>query len=213
MQIGALSITAFPKWHDAIDPHSFIISHAGVTTGVFTDIGEPCKNVIRYFKLCHAIFLEANYDETMLANSRYPIFLRNRISGRHGHLSNSQALQLFAAHKPTFMTHVFLSHLSRENNNHEVAEALFNSKADGVRVVHAPRNNATALYQIISVETAVPALPEKRPAGVSKKKTVTAKLQLSSFSIVNLPSESFFLFYMRLCSWLRVYTYWVKNQL
>ena len=181
VQIGALSITAFPKWHDAIDPHSFIISHAGVTAGVFTDIGEPCKNVIRYFKLCHAIFLEANYDETMLANSRYPVFLRNRISGKHGHLSNSQAFQLFAAHKPSFMTHVFLSHLSKESNSPGIAEALFNSKANAVRIVHASRNSATALYHIIATETAAPALPENPSARISKKKTVNAKLQLSLF--------------------------------
>ena len=109
VQVGTLSVTAFPKWHDAADPHSFIVSSMGVTAGVFTDIGEPCKNVISYFSQCHAIFLESNYDETMLANSRYPVYLRNRISGKHGHLSNDQALQLFLTHRPPFMTHVFLS--------------------------------------------------------------------------------------------------------
>jgi len=148
VQVGSLSITAFPKWHDAIDPHSFIVSASCTTVGVFTDIGEPCKNVIQYFKLCHAVFLETNYDEVMLAGSRYPVFLRNRISGRHGHLSNTQALQLFTAHKPVFMTHLFLSHLSKENNQPALVEALFNSRANGVQIIHAPRHTATSLYQI-----------------------------------------------------------------
>src|SRR5689334_2439928 len=52
--IGELMITPFTKEHDASDPHSFIISHQGVTVGVFTDIGLACKQVIRYFKKCHA---------------------------------------------------------------------------------------------------------------------------------------------------------------
>jgi len=178
IQVGALSITAFPKWHDAIDPHSFIISCAGVTTGVFTDIGGPCKNVIQYFKLCHAIFLETNYDDDMLANSRYPIFLRNRISGKHGHLSNAQALQLFTAHRPSFMTHLFLSHLSKENNNPEMVEALFNLKANGTQIIHASRYTTTAVYQIIGTGVAAPV-----PAGIPlpRKKLVKPQLQLSLF--------------------------------
>jgi phosphoribosyl 1,2-cyclic phosphodiesterase len=174
VQAGALSITAFPKWHDAIDPHSFIISCAGVTTGVFTDIGEPCKNVINYFKQCHAVFLETNYDEDMLAKSRYPVFLRNRISSKHGHLSNTQALQLFAAYKPSFMTHLFLSHLSKENNNPGMVEALFNQQANGVRIIHASRYTATGLYHIAATGSAG-TLP------APNKKLVKAQLQLSLF--------------------------------
>lgn len=180
--IGGLSITAFPKFHDAADPHSFVISCRGVTAGVFTDIGEPCKNVIHYFKQCHAIFLESNYDEQLLANSRYPVFLRNRISGRQGHLSNVQALQLFTAHKPPFMTHVFLSHLSKENNSPTLATAVFAEQAAGVQIIHAPRDGATALYHIVSnfvsAVTAPPALP-LMPA--VKKKVVKSKAQLSLF--------------------------------
>lgn len=180
--IGSLSVTAFPKFHDAADPHSFVISCNGITAGVFTDIGEPCKNVIHYFKQCHAIFLESNYDEQLLANSRYPVFLRNRISGRQGHLSNVQALQLFAAHKPAFMTHVFLSHLSKENNRPDLATALFNQQAGGVQIIHAPRDGATALYHIeSSFVSAVAAPPALSFLPAAKKKAVKSKAQLSLF--------------------------------
>jgi phosphoribosyl 1,2-cyclic phosphodiesterase len=177
VQVGALSITAFPKWHDAADPHSFIVSSMGVTAGVFTDIGEPCKNVISYFRQCHAIFLESNYDETMLANSRYPVYLRNRISGKHGHLSNDQALQLFIKHRPPFMTHIFLSHLSKENNEPAIATALFSQHANGAAIIHAPRHGATAVYEIVAKgqPIAVPIAPPVR------KKMVKAKTQLSLF--------------------------------
>lgn len=176
VQIGALTITAFPKWHDAADPHSMIISCGGVTTGVFTDIGEPCKNVVRFFKQCHAAFLEANYDDEMLANGGYPVFLRNRISGKRGHLSNDQALQLFLAHRPPFMTHLLLSHLSKENNSPARAEALFNQHANTVSIIHAPRDKATAVYSIVSSAAVsasfIPAV---------KKKAAKEKLQLSLF--------------------------------
>ncbi len=189
VQVGNLSVTAFPKWHDAIDPHSFVISYSGTTIGVFTDIGAACKNVIHYFKMCHGIFLEANYDETLLANSRYPVFLRNRISSKYGHMSNVQALQLFMDHRPAFMTHVFLSHLSKENNNPEMVTALFNSSANGVQVIHASRYTATALYHIAASEL-MPAstianrtslLLPSLPAPAKKKKPAAPRLQLSLF--------------------------------
>ena len=64
--IGGLSITPFPKFHDANDPHSFIVCSNSVQVGIFTDIGAPCEHVIHYFSECHAAFLEANYDEEML---------------------------------------------------------------------------------------------------------------------------------------------------
>ena len=96
--IGNLSITAFPKQHDASDPYSFTITCDEVKVGVFTDIGVPCKNVVRYFKECHAAFLEANYDDEMLDKGGYPYHLKKRISGANGHLSNKQALDLFRAH-------------------------------------------------------------------------------------------------------------------
>jgi len=110
--IGNLSVTAFPKFHDASDPHSFVVSSSSVKVGIFTDIGLPCEHVIRHFEQCHAAFLEANYDEQMLDTGKYPLYLKNRIRDGHGHLSNKQAFQLFLDHKPPFMSHLFLSHLS-----------------------------------------------------------------------------------------------------
>lgn len=146
--IGELMVTAFAKKHDANDPHSFIISHNTVTVGVFTDIGVVCEDVTSYFKRCHAIFLESNYDEEMLENGRYPFHLKNRIRGGHGHLSNKQALQLFLDHRPGFMSHVLLSHLSKENNTPELAMGLFEKHAGEVVVTVASRHEATAVYEI-----------------------------------------------------------------
>ena len=71
--IGDLSITAFPKFHDASDPFSFTVACKEIKVGVFTDIGAPCEHVIRHFSQCHAAFLEANYDETCWKMETIPI--------------------------------------------------------------------------------------------------------------------------------------------
>lgn len=146
--IGELAITAFPKLHDAAEPHSFIISSNGLTVGVFTDIGAPCKHVIRHFQQCHAAFLEANYDEDMLAQGRYPYYLKNRIRGGKGHLSNKQALELFRGHKPSFMSHLLLSHLSKENNCPGLVQELFQPYAGNTKIIIASRFEETAVYHI-----------------------------------------------------------------
>ncbi len=150
VSIGSLSITAFPKLHDASDPYSFIIGCNGVQVGVFTDIGKPCEHVIRHFKLCHAAFLECNYDEQMLENGRYPWHLKKRIRSEKGHLSNDQALELFKSHRPQYMSHLFLSHLSKENNCPTLAQQLFNDHAAGIQIVLASRFGETPVYQIIN---------------------------------------------------------------
>ena len=137
--IGSLSITGFPKFHDAADPHSFNITCNGITVGVFTDIGAPCKHLIAHFKKCHAAFLEANYDEEMLSNGPYPHFLKNRITGGAGHLSNTQALDLFTKHKPAFMSHLYLAHLSKDNNCPTLVQNLFEKNAGATRVMVASR--------------------------------------------------------------------------
>ncbi len=146
--IGTLNITAFPKFHDACDPYSFIVSCNDVKVGIFTDTGVACKDVINHFKQCHAAFLETNYDDAMLEQGSYPYFLKNRIRGGKGHLSNKQALELFTSHKPKFMTHLFLSHLSRNNNCPELVKELFNRHANGVKMIVASRYCETAVYHI-----------------------------------------------------------------
>ncbi|MGB8193635.1 MAG: MBL fold metallo-hydrolase [Chitinophagaceae bacterium] len=166
--IGGLTITAFPKLHDASDPYSFIVSCKEVRVGVFTDIGSPCEHVIRYFKQCHAAFLEANYDEDMLANGRYPYYLKKRISGEKGHLSNKQALELFLQHRPAFMSHLLLSHLSKENNSPMLVEQLFKTHAGKTEIVVASRFNETPIYTIVG----------KTGGLISKKRLPLASAQL-----------------------------------
>ena len=146
--VGELMITAFKKSHDAIDPHSFMVSSANVNIGVFTDIGYPGKELIRFFKQCHAAFLETNYCEDMLESGSYPRHLKKRISGRKGHLSNTQALELFIKHKPEYLTHLFLSHLSENNNDPQLLSRLFEPHAGSTKIIIASRYEETPLYYI-----------------------------------------------------------------
>ena len=146
--IGNLRITAFPKLHDACDPHSFTVADESVTIGVFTDLGFPCKELIRHFKLCDAAFLESNYDEEMLRNGHYPAHLKNRIRGGHGHLSNDQAIQLVATYKPAYMSHLLPAHLSKENNCPKLVKKLFDQYAGATTVTVASRYEASPIYHI-----------------------------------------------------------------
>ena len=164
--IGNLRVTAFLKKHDACDPHSFVVNAGKTHVGVFTDIGEPCDQLIQYFKKCHAAFLESNYDADLLEKGRYPVYLKNRIRGGKGHLSNLQALELFMKYRPTFMTHLLLSHLSKENNSPELVASLFAPVANDTRIIIASRYEESALYQISALDISTRViLPKTIPAG------------------------------------------------
>jgi phosphoribosyl 1,2-cyclic phosphodiesterase len=151
IHIGGLIVNAFTKRHDAADPHSFTISDQGITVGVLTDIGSVGENIVRNFTHCNAAFLEANYDEKMLEEGHYPLFLKRRIRGNDGHLSNYQALELFNNHKPPFMSHLVLSHLSEHNNSPKLVQDLFNRHAQGTHIAVASRYLESEVFCISGV--------------------------------------------------------------
>ena len=148
--IGEMQITAFPKIHDAIDPYSFMIAYNGIKVGVFTDIGIVCNHVRAYFRQCNAVFLEANYDEEMLDKGNYPYHLKNRIRGGSGHISNKQALELFVNNRNKHLSHLILSHLSKNNNKPELVEALFKQHANETNIIVASRYQESMVYKIES---------------------------------------------------------------
>jgi phosphoribosyl 1,2-cyclic phosphodiesterase len=174
VSIGDLTITAFPKLHDACDPLSFLVECGSVKVGVFTDIGAPCEHVVRHFEQCHAAFLEANYDDDLLTNGSYPIYLKNRIRGERGHMSNEQALELFARHRPAHMSHLLLAHLSRENNSPKIVKNAFAKIAAGTEIIIASRERESRLYHIRHSPA--------RPFPIRVPKMAYAQSQLSLFS-------------------------------
>ena len=171
--IGGLSVTPFPKFHDASDPNSFVVSCNNIYVGIFTDIGIACPQVKIYFQKCHAAFLEANYDEEMLKNGNYPVSLKNRIRGGMGHLGNQQALELFVSYRPKFMSHLILSHLSKNNNSPELVQQLFDHRAGDVKIIVASRYNETEVFQIEEKST-IKSIPV-----IKRKKQLFLQLSLS----------------------------------
>jgi len=123
--LGKLSVHPFLKSHDAVEPCSFSVSSESKTVAVLTDIGLHCANVIAHLKDADAVFLESNYDDRMLRTGFYPPYLKRRISSDVGHLSNTQAAMLALEHASSRLRHVFLSHLSANNNTPELALSTF----------------------------------------------------------------------------------------
>lgn len=98
-------------------------------------------------------FLEANYDTHLLDNGRYPIHLKNRIKGGFGHLSNNEAFDLYDKTEAPQLQHLFLSHLSADNNHPDIALQLFQQKNTATKVSIAPRTAAMDLVRITPLNT------------------------------------------------------------
>jgi phosphoribosyl 1,2-cyclic phosphodiesterase len=84
----------------------------------------------------------------MLEVGPYPVPLKNRIRGGKGHISNRQAANLFKLHRPEFMSHLILAHLSEHNNSQALVQNLFNSIAGQTQMVVATRYRETELFCI-----------------------------------------------------------------
>ncbi len=173
--VADLQVKCFSKSHDAADPHSFMISNGSVNISVITDIGYACKEVLHYFKQSHVAFLESNYCEDMLANGSYPYHLKKRISSDEGHLSNQQALDVFLNYRTPQLSHLILSHLSKNNNNPELVDALFQPHAGDTKVIVASRYEESELFCI----DGVPAVA--RRSLLKKKKPQPDQNQLRLF--------------------------------
>jgi phosphoribosyl 1,2-cyclic phosphodiesterase len=119
--VGDLVIEPFSVPHDAMEPVGFIVRSGNDSVGVVTDIGMPTALVRERLKKCSAVVVESNHDEEMLRNSKRPWQLKQRISGRQGHLSNARAAQMLAEIAGPQLQRVFLAHLSGECNRQDIA--------------------------------------------------------------------------------------------
>ena len=148
IQINSLKVHSFLKLHDAAEPCSFRVELNGKSVGVFTDIGEPCDNLVSHFSVCDAAFLEANYDDDMLWNGDYPYYLKQRVASSNGHLSNHQSSKLFREFANFRLKHLFLSHLSKENNTPEKALIAFSGMHEHCSVLLTHREKPSDVIRI-----------------------------------------------------------------
>lgn len=127
--MGALEVRSFPVPHDAVDPLGYVIDDGESVLGVVSDFGHVTGLVKDQLRAATAVFIEANYDEVMLQNDvRRPWATKQRISSRHGHLSNDQAAELVVESASGGLHRVILGHLSGDCNDPEVACEVVNSR-------------------------------------------------------------------------------------
>ncbi len=119
--IKDLHIDTFTKCHDAVDPVGLVLSNNGLKLGIATDLGRSTRLIEDKLKNCHALIIEFNYDQAMLDQGPYPLFLKKRIKGPDGHLSNSQAAELVKKLSHGNLKYIMLAHLSEANNLPEKA--------------------------------------------------------------------------------------------
>jgi phosphoribosyl 1,2-cyclic phosphodiesterase len=120
-EVGDIEVQPFPVPHDAREPAQYVFVGGRRRLGVLTDAGGSTRHIERMLSGCDALMLECNHDPDMLRESSYPQPLKDRISGRHGHLDNAAAAQLLARLDRSRLQKVVAAHLSQQNNRPELA--------------------------------------------------------------------------------------------
>lgn len=120
--IGDIEVTTFPVIHDAVDPMGFVLADGESRLGIVSDIGHVTKVVRSHLAGADTLFVEANYDVTMLQNdTKRPWSTKQRILSRHGHLSNDQTAELVGHCASEALHRVVLGHLSQDCNAPDLA--------------------------------------------------------------------------------------------
>ncbi len=124
-EIGDVGIQTFSIPHDAQDPVGFLLHTAAGKVGFATDLGHVTKLVLERIRVANVLVLESNHDVKMLQNCpRRSWALKQRILGRHGHLSNVTAAETAAQIMSAGLRQLYLAHLSRECNTPELAQHI-----------------------------------------------------------------------------------------
>jgi phosphoribosyl 1,2-cyclic phosphodiesterase len=132
--INDLTVHPFSISHDAKDPCGFTIRRNGTKIGIATDLGIATHVVREHLKGCRVLILEANHDPEMLMNGPYPWFLKQRVRGRTGHLSNHDTARLLKEILHDGLTHVVLGHISQKNNTVEKALSVVGEAINASRI-------------------------------------------------------------------------------
>lgn len=145
-QLGDLTVTTFATLHDAADPVGYTFTDGFRKAAIVTDLGEVTTVVADAIRGADLLVAEANHDPDMVKNGPYPYYLKQRILGHHGHLSNAACAQL-ALHCGART--VVLAHLSAENNRPSLAlETVRAGLGEDIRVEVAPRSETGRRYEV-----------------------------------------------------------------
>lgn len=120
-EINDLKIHPFSIPHDAADPCGFNIYKDDNKISVATDIGHINNEILHKLEESLFILLESNYEPEILRYARYPYYLKQRIAGPNGHLSNQEAGQTIINLLSSGVNNIMLGHLSKQTNFPELA--------------------------------------------------------------------------------------------
>ncbi|MCQ2334086.1 MAG: MBL fold metallo-hydrolase [Paludibacteraceae bacterium] len=120
-ELFGMRINTFSISHDSTDCLGYVIDYLGQRFLIATDCGEPNDLLREYLKTANHIVIEANHDEQKLLNGAYPTYLKQRILSPFGHQSNHTCGKLLQENYHPGMRNIFLCHLSRENNDPQIA--------------------------------------------------------------------------------------------
>lgn len=156
MQLAGFRVESFEVPHDATDSVGYCIEVAGKVFSFLTDLGEITPLAAQYINAANYLVLEANYDEEMLRNGNYPIYLKQRVASRRGHLSNLATAEFLAENMTGKLRYVWLCHLSKDNNHPELAYKTIEGKLKekdiligrDVHLCVLKRNSPSALYEL-----------------------------------------------------------------
>ena len=161
---GTVMVTAFPVPHDAAEPVGFVLAWRGARVAVACDLGEVTDPLVEHAAGADLLLVEANYDLRLMAVSAYPWFLKNRIVGAQGHLSNDGAARLAVAACHAGTRRVALIHLSEVNNlaplARDVVREALAAEGLGGASVEAVRPNAGGPWWAVPAGGAARPTPE-----------------------------------------------------
>ena len=118
---GGLVARAHSVSHDAANPVCYTFEAEGKKAAMVTDLGMYDESILKAVADAEILYLESNHDVNMLMVGSYPYYLKQRILGERGHLSNDAAAKLLCEVLHPGLKHVILAHLSKENNLPELA--------------------------------------------------------------------------------------------
>ena len=134
-------VETIPTPHDAVDGVVFVIDDGSHRLALMTDFGHVYPALAQALAGCDAAVLESNYDESLLAAGPYPAFLKRRISGPGGHISNADAATLLFSHGAR-LRWACLAHLSQTNNRPELALDTVRAAIGGRLDLHVAAHGA-----------------------------------------------------------------------
>ncbi len=136
-EIGDVMVETFTIPHDAQDPVGFLLRTVSGNIGFLTDLGHTNRLILERIRPANVLVLEANHDVKMLQDCPHrPWSLKQRILGRHGHLSNDAAADAAEQVMSADLRHMYLGHLSRECNRPELARDVMHNRMQKIGAHH-----------------------------------------------------------------------------